>query len=304
MQLVYLDEAGISNRVHEPYLVVGGVIVNADKKWKLLEQHLSTLAEELVPEYVPYYGHRLIFHAKDIWHGSGLFDRKKWPLERRLEILTRLSAIPAEFNLPLVVSYINRNHYAALFDEQRCKDPADQKIQNMWAHLEAFINAVRRVEKWMEANASDEVAILIAEDTDRIKRLLASLHSSYTDRMSAGKEQGMDEVQALIQPLARDKNSAFNDYWGKAQLFQSNYIVDAVHFAKKEASLLLQIADHCAFFAKRKLMKCPHISPLYEKITPQITFRTTRERDVVVRMPSNHLSLVPLKRASQQAQPG
>lgn len=46
VQLVYLDEAGISNRTHEPYLVVAGVIVNADKKWKELEQHLYALAEE------------------------------------------------------------------------------------------------------------------------------------------------------------------------------------------------------------------------------------------------------------------
>lgn len=225
-----------------------------------------------MPEYVPYYGRQLIFHAKDIWHGSGLFERSKWSREKRLAILKRLAAIPAQFNLPLVVGYTNRDHHAARFKEQNAN--IDQKAHDLWAHLDTFLSAVRRVEKWMETNASDEVAMLIAEDTDRIKKIMAALHSSYTDRMSGSKKPGLDEVQALIQPMIRDDISKFEDYWGDPKPFRSSYIVDAVHFAKKEGSLLLQIADHCAFFAKRKLMKCPHISPLYEKIAPQIAFQS------------------------------
>ena len=36
MRLVYLDEAGISNPVQEPFLVVAGIVVNADQDWILL----------------------------------------------------------------------------------------------------------------------------------------------------------------------------------------------------------------------------------------------------------------------------
>jgi hypothetical protein len=37
VRLIYLDEAGVSNKAQEPWLVVGGVIVDADRQlvaWK------------------------------------------------------------------------------------------------------------------------------------------------------------------------------------------------------------------------------------------------------------------------------
>jgi hypothetical protein len=37
---------------------------------------------------------------------------------------------------------------------------------------------------------------------------------------------------------------------------------------------LLQIADHCAFIAKRKLQKCQHVGKLYRLIEPNIAFKT------------------------------
>jgi len=285
VQLVYLDEAGISNTAHEPYVVVAGVIVNADKKWKELERHFLALTEELMPDYVPFYGRQLIFHAKDIWHGTGLFDRQKWPLAKRLAILGRLAEVPAQFRLPIVIGYVNRVKYAAYCKERQPE--TTQKHQDTWTHIESFLNAVRRVEKWMQTNAADEVAMLIAEDADNVKKYIGALHSSYTDR-SPEKPQGDDEIQAIIGPVRRSTPSMF---WQGPEPFRSQYIVDAVHFAKKESSLLLQIADHCAFFAKRKLMKCQHVSPLYAKIAPQIVFPTVLGSDVIMRMPIGDTSL-------------
>ena len=94
MQLVYLDEAGISNKAHEPHLVVAGVIVNPDQKWKDLERYFADFTAELFPEHVNVYGRHLIFHAKDIWHGSGKFDRSQWSREERMKILTRFTEFP------------------------------------------------------------------------------------------------------------------------------------------------------------------------------------------------------------------
>jgi hypothetical protein len=47
MRLVYLDEAGVSNLAHEPVLVVAGVIVNPDDKWKELEAYFRDLVEKI-----------------------------------------------------------------------------------------------------------------------------------------------------------------------------------------------------------------------------------------------------------------
>jgi hypothetical protein len=76
MRFVYLDEAGISDG--EPILVVAGVIINADRDLAAVEDYLLGLAREYLPDENPY---RIAFHAKDIWHGHGLFPRDKWPRE-------------------------------------------------------------------------------------------------------------------------------------------------------------------------------------------------------------------------------
>src|ERR1700722_7908440 len=79
VRLVYLDEAGVSNPAQEPVLVVAGVIVNPDRQWKELEAYFRDLAHTLFPDDDPY---RFVFHAKDIFHGSGPFNRSRWPTQR------------------------------------------------------------------------------------------------------------------------------------------------------------------------------------------------------------------------------
>src|SRR5712692_5642963 len=105
MQLVYLDEAGISNAAQEPFLVVAGVIVNPDRRWRDLEAHFAKLSRKYFRKHD---GPPIVFHAKDIWHGHGLFPRATWPLKKRLKLLGELAEIPALFGLPIVVGYENR----------------------------------------------------------------------------------------------------------------------------------------------------------------------------------------------------
>jgi hypothetical protein len=74
--MVHLDEAGIGNPKHEPWVVVAGVAVHADDQWRSLEQYLTTMADDFVPSHQR---DGFVFHAKDLFHGSGVFDRAKWP---------------------------------------------------------------------------------------------------------------------------------------------------------------------------------------------------------------------------------
>lgn len=71
VRLVYLDEAGIS--LNEPGLCVAGVLVHADDQARLVENMLNEVANRHIPE-----ADRVgfVFHASDIFHGSGYFDRK------------------------------------------------------------------------------------------------------------------------------------------------------------------------------------------------------------------------------------
>ena len=47
MKLVYVDEAGIANPKHEPYVVVAASIVDADKKLIQVERYLKNLLKDL-----------------------------------------------------------------------------------------------------------------------------------------------------------------------------------------------------------------------------------------------------------------
>jgi hypothetical protein len=251
MHLVYLDEAGISNELQEPYLVVAGVIVDADKKWRPLEEYFRKLTLEYFPKHV---GHPVVFHAKDIWHGSGLFDRNKWKLTKRLKLLHRLSKVPREFDLPIVMGHAHRaSTREALIRRNSTK--LTPKSLRSFIHAAAFFSAVRRVESWMSNNTKNEVSMLIAEDTAEVKDTIHALHSAYTD-------QTINVVGA----------------------FHSKLIIDAVHFAKKDHSLLLQIADNCAFFMKRKLMKKEDTEKYFAEIAPQIVWQKHEGAGIAMRL--------------------
>jgi hypothetical protein len=90
VRLIYLDEAGISNPAQEPFLVVAGIAIHADGHFKAIESHIDDLAKKHLPEHM--HG-RVPFHAMELYHGTKNFDRRIWPLEKRLEILNDLGPV-------------------------------------------------------------------------------------------------------------------------------------------------------------------------------------------------------------------
>ena len=80
VRVTFLDEAGVSNPREEPFLVVAGIMLDPDRHYGTLDARLRTLAEECFPPersevlaQVRALGRPFIFHAKDVWHGSGFF---------------------------------------------------------------------------------------------------------------------------------------------------------------------------------------------------------------------------------------
>lgn len=260
MQLVYLDEAGVSNEAHEPFLVVAGVIVNPDRQWRDLEAHFAKLSKKYFKQHD---GEPIVFHAKDIWHGSGPYPRDKWPLRKRVKLMHELADVPATFKLPIVMGYVNRMA-ARQWLKEHVPDAPEKNIRSM-IHAHAFLNAIRRVENWMTEN-TNEVAMLIAEDAPDIKSYIHALHKLYTDR-------------SLMDNLPDGA-------------FLSQRIVDTVHFAKKNQSLLLQIADHCAFIMKRQLMKRPDAAKLFAKISPQIAWKPSPKQGIALKLRRSEFEIV------------
>jgi hypothetical protein len=258
MRLVYLDEAGVSSPAQEPILVVAGVIVEPDRQWKELEAYFRNLASDLFPDKDPY---RFVFHAKDIFHGNGPFDRARWSRRERMKILNQLAQVPRLFDLPVVMGEIDRAH--ARSEVEKVSPGISEKSLHSFTHTSAFINSIQRVQFWMEKHAPEETAMVIAEDTPQLKSLLRNVHEGYTD------------------PTLENETA-----------FRAPNIIDAVHFAKKDESLLLQIADHCAFIIKRNLMGKADVDECYRAIAPYIQREFKPVRGFVYRVHESEVELV------------
>lgn len=237
MRIAYLDEAGISNPAHEPYLVVAGIILHADEHWRPIEEHFRAIARRYLPDEP-----RPVFHAMEIFHGTGKFDRKKWPRSRRVHLLAELCEIPGKFNLPVIMGFHHRERHREMILKQYPKT-SEAQVQIL-THADTFFKAAITIEGWMQRVTKDETVMLIAEDAKRMKTALKVIHSGYADRYA---ETGTG-----------------------AKLFHSTRIVETLHFAGKSESMPLQIADVCAFVIKRHLMDKEDSDGYYDLLRPHI----------------------------------
>jgi hypothetical protein len=253
VRLIYLDEAGISNPAQEPFLVVVGIILDADQDWLALDRHLKSIMRKRLPEEMRFTG---VFHAKDIWHGTKLFHRYQWPMSKRMEILADLAAIPAKFHLSVAHGFMQRVPAAALLVQKEPHLP-DATVANI-IHSSAFVHAAGAVDSWMRRNAPNEVAMLIAEDTGKVKEALRLFHDGYRQ----------DYVDSYFDEI-RIKGYHQN-------VFKTRNISDAVHFARKNESPLLQIADTCAFLIKRQLQGRLEVKPYFDAFEAQMIVALTK----------------------------
>jgi Protein of unknown function (DUF3800) len=237
MRLILLDEAGRASRAQEPFLVVAGVIIDPDKMWKSLDTYFRDMTKDLFPDREP---DKFVFHAHQLWHGTGDFPKSKWPLRERMKIFKRLAQVPSLFGFPIVVGIIDRN--TAREELLRNNPDLPPKTIDNLCHVTAFLVAIQKAEHWLSKNVPNETAMIIAEDAGKIKGALCDVHEGYTD--------------PTLNPLGA---------------FRSERIIDALYFAAKKQSLLLQLADHCAFITKRQAMGDPHMDDHFESVRPQLS---------------------------------
>jgi hypothetical protein len=213
VRLVYLDESGIS--VHEPVTVVAGVVINADKHWMLVDDYIRDLIDEYVPEE-----HRagFTFHAKDLFHGSGrVFDKRKYPIERSHEALTKLVSIPARFEIPVVCGHLFKRSSEWLSKQQLKDEPG--RNQTM-----AFSFCLLAAERYMRGIADPlEVATLVAEDNTEARRRVKQVHRLLRGTLPRSEEG--DEILSILLEYASD-------------CLPIRRIVDTVYFADKQDAFL------------------------------------------------------------------
>lgn len=154
VRLVYIDEAGISKPAQEPFLVVAGVIVDADRVLHEIENELECIMMRHIP---PAQREGFIFHATELFNGGGnVFKRAsndligpyEWPLERRLKIADEIMAIPQKFKLPIAIGSVERANF-----QERVPHMSESE-RTVSAHAYC-IHALRFVRRALDAQRND-----------------------------------------------------------------------------------------------------------------------------------------------------
>jgi hypothetical protein len=180
----------------------------------------------------------LILQANHLFNDDGYFDKDKWPREARDQILKQLAGLPAEFGLPIVFGHLKR-----ITDRDR------QHAADIAEHIVAFARAELVIKRQMHRYPRDEVSLLIAEDTDQVKKSLKQAHA-----------------------FLRDPDQIRGSEFGKLPALPRRKIIDTPHFAGKSESLPLQIANVCAFLIMCRLMRRDETQPFFEVMAPQLVW--------------------------------
>ena len=232
VRLVYLDEAGSDQ--HAPVLFAGGVLIHGDEEWPIIDQRILALIEKWIPKPDR---PGFIFHATDIFHGSGYFDRRKqeWAdQERRILVLNDIAAIIDDLHLPVVGGSYEKNTFGGGILRPDLSHQRKGSVIHGFAVMDALIWA----DQWLAKFAPHELATVIHEDGTPAKRLIKA-----TVRLLRNpdliKQNGIEGHWAL--PLKR--------------------IIDTVHFAEKADARPLQLADLCAFTLTRGM--ADRLVPVY-----------------------------------------
>ena len=228
VRLVYVDEAGISDKRQEPFLVVAGVIIDADKQLVALERHLDKIVARHIP---PEHHGDFVFHASHLFNGGGKVftrDNPEWPLQKRLAIADELAAIPAKFRIPLPMTWVERANFPSNAEYRSIRTDAEKTLA---AHVAAFVACAIQVEQWMRRQTNGEVCMMVVEDNDNARRFIRQFQNYYQTQDVA---KDLDAEARKFFPFRRIKHDPL--------------------FEPKKRSSILQLADFWAYVAKRFAM--------------------------------------------------
>lgn len=228
MLLVYLDESGIGDIQHEKYVVVAGVIVQSEQ-YKAVQKRIEEVRDKYVPEK---YRKNFVFHAADLFQGSEkLIGKAEFPLAQRHDALEALISITSELKLPVVQAFHERE--AVRRDHPNLNAQEAVVLTQAIAATSCMLTVEGFTQRYAQAST---LALIIYENNNQAKKLVKSMHKEMLNPDNLGKlvDPGDIERMKKIVPLQR--------------------VIDTAHFAEKSEAPILQLADVCAYFIKRRLM--------------------------------------------------
>ncbi|TPI29425.1 DUF3800 domain-containing protein [Mesorhizobium sp. B3-1-6] len=235
-RFIYSDESGSSAK--ENVTVVASAIVHGDSQWRPLAERLLKIKRD-VPIAIR---DSFVFHATDLFSGKAYgeqWNRDQKPV-RSWATLEKLCRIPAELKIPIAIGVcrrlddLNKRLSLAGMDPGVLAnlEPTDRVSLQVYV---AFHGSVFAADRWLRFGAPDEVAMIIHEAGTEIDTVLKHSPKSLA--------KGIDFIN---QPPVLS--------------------IASVNVAKKDEEPLLQLADTCAFVARRYLAGLPGIDRFVDAI--------------------------------------
>lgn len=219
-RFIYSDESGASAK--EKVTVVASAIVHGDTQWRPLAERLRKIKRDDVPAAVR---DSFVFHATDLFSGKAYGEQ--WRPVRSWATLEKICRIPSELKIPIALGVCRR------LDELSGRLVRDGRDPGILATLNptdraslqvyvAFNSSVYAADRWLRYGAPDEVVMVVHEAGTAIDTALKHSPKSF-----AKGTYGLD-----LPPI---------------------FSIASVNVAKKDEEPLLQLADTCAFVARRYL---------------------------------------------------
>jgi hypothetical protein len=235
MMLVYLDEAGIGDLKTDKFVVMTGVVV-LEKQWneavvgiqKIVDKYIHPLARPIH-----------IFHAKELFHGTGRMPKTMYTKEERWNCLEELCALIPKVSVSLLAIKVDREKTKASM--ARDVEKHGEVVASQMAAMSAMI---WQTERFVRAFTPDRHAIMIFENNDQCKKAFG--HIVWMLRNPVSAEVLSDIAYSSLLPLKG--------------------IIDTAHFVEKRGAPLLQLADVCAFVLRRKWLEKPDADRFYDYI--------------------------------------
>ncbi|MFC7739260.1 hypothetical protein ACFQX4_26650 [Roseomonas sp. GCM10028921] len=219
MKMIYMDNAGRDRGAG--VCVVASVLIDVDEQWVPVAREMERLKAEFFPEEAKA---GFTIHTSDIFGGAKSFGSSRYSLDHRLAVLTAVSTMITEFEIPVSIGY-SRSRATEVSEKglpMRSTGAVDGD------HSFALMQALAASDRVMRESFPGEYAMVIAED----------VHGRREQLLNAFLVMRLRDFVDTLPAEYRD-------------LFPLRRIVGSLHFVAKGGDHLLQAADVCAFVARR-----------------------------------------------------
>lgn len=225
--LAYIDDSNQIKRKTE--LQVLTAVIFDDSNFRNMEIMSAAHVMDLIPE------ERMDefkeFHATELYRGHGAFEGIDQ--EKRFELIHEMLEEIKDTKVPIVYGVVDVARLRV--EPYGSAEPTDI----------AFRTCAKGVNKWIESNDPEQVAVLIADDSDK-----------------KTKEHLLKSFRFLRQRF-RPPEFTFGPL---------DHIHDGMYFGSSMDSIGLQVADLCTYFIGRHLMGDTETEDRYNIIRDQIFY--------------------------------